>query len=266
MRKITIISAALLAGYLSVASAQAQITYYEDNFTAGNSSPTGTYIEGTMPDTVDTNNNVWSVTTTGVYLDYQGSNYINPDATSSYTSATLPVNGTSGVNLTGLQDFTLSVNLIAGPSTPSGGGTGLTLLNGGPNGTYNGLAANLGGGQTVYVYEGNPFGSHNYSHTGNETIEFNYITNGTTGGTLQYIQNGVVNETQAVTNAQIAALRSVGFGAQGYPGGEADTVAGPAFNDFKLTIAAAPEPSTWALMLGGVLALAVVSRRRSLKA
>lgn len=231
--KLAAVNSSGTSGFSSEASATPsasltnQITYYQDSFNR-----TGD-LNGSKP-TVDTNGNTWSVTagngggysTNGGVATVSGTIY-------AFNESCLPVNGASGVTLDGSKDFTLSVGL----TTSTTGQFGIFLsVSGSPGSLFGASLASIGTGGYLAAYVYNQ-GLINYDFATaipSPTVSLAYSA---TGGTLTYTVGGtVVTTATGVTLAQIAAIRSVGIGDQGYGGG--DGAPTPTFNNFTLTVGA----------------------------
>jgi hypothetical protein len=272
MKNFSIILA-LVGGLLLAASAQAQTIIYQDNFAAG----TQNYgiLNGTAPDTVDTGGATWSVgpgfdaNYPNTYGYYAGTVSQDPGSYG-FTSAQLPV--TSTTNLAG--GFTLSA--IMTPGTGTDGSRADVVIYSGSGGINanqtvsfqlapSGYAAY--GSNTPNNYLGGyPAGVGPFTTPTLFGVTYNptaLTLSFSVGGTLSstgLISGDTVLFTQSVTAANIAAMSGVGFGFSNYAGGNTTATAE------QFTLSVVPEPSTWALMMGGVLALAMVSRRRTLRA
>jgi hypothetical protein len=150
-----------------------------------------------------------------------------------YSSAFLPVNGTTGIVLDGSRDFTLSVVVTPGAS----GRTGISL-NSGSMGSYSNIFSNpfaalstSKGFAGAYVFGSGAIG-YNYAPGIDQptTVSIAYKTATktvvyTVGATVVYTQTGVTPE-------QVASIRYVALGNDGYNG----SAPPPMFSDFVFSV------------------------------
>jgi hypothetical protein len=209
-------------------------TYYQDSF-----SRTGD-MTGSAPDVTDTGGATWSNSAgTGQYPIAGGTASINP-AAYSWSAEYLPVNGTSGITLDGTRDFTLSVVV----TSPASGRTGICLSTGVPGNLYSNAFAAMSTCSSftgAYAFNG---GAINYNFgagiSGATTISLAYSAS---AGTLTYKVGSLTLATETgVTPAQVATIRYVGLGDDGYGGGAAAPA--PTFDNFTFTVASAANPAT----------------------
>jgi fibronectin type 3 domain-containing protein/lysophospholipase L1-like esterase len=228
--KLVIIAVALVLQVTSGLSSRGQTIYYQDGFARSGE------LVGTAPDTTNTGGATWACTVgTGTYSTSSGAAVLSTSAYS-FNAAFLPINGTSGVTVDGTKDFTLSVTVTPG----SAGTTGIALSTGLTANSYNSLGTNAlaaietgSGYLAAYSYNG---GSTNYNFgtgiSGATTVSLAYSAS---AGTLTYKVGTTVVLTQSgVTASQIAALRDVAFGDQGYGGGAATPA--PTFDNFLFVV------------------------------
>jgi fibronectin type 3 domain-containing protein len=201
-------------------------TYYQDSF-----SRTGD-MTGSTPDVTDTGGATWAnLAGTGQYPISGGTASINP-AAYSWSAEYLPVNGTSGITLDGTKNFTVSV-VVTSPST---GRVGLCLSTAAPGNLYSSDFAAMStcsGFTGAYAFNG---GNINYNFgagiSGATTISMSYNAATTT---LTYTVGSTTLATQTgVTAAEVAAIRYVGLGDDGYGGGAAAPA--PTFDNFTFTV------------------------------
>ena len=83
------------------------------------------------------------------------------------------------------------------------------------------------------------------------------ITLNTTGSNWTYSMTGPGGSTSTYTYSTNPTITGVGIGTADFSSTGTAT-----FSDFTLTATTTPEPSTWALMLGGLGLLAFIVRRR----
>jgi hypothetical protein len=150
-----------------------------------------------------------------------------------YSAAYLPVNGATGIVLDGSKDFTLSVVVTPGAN----GRTGISL-NGGTMGRYSNIFSNTfaalstsKGFAGAYQFVGGNI-SYNYAPGVDQptrvSIAYKAATKTlvyTVGATTVYTQTGVTAE-------QVAAIRYVSLGNDGYNGAAPP----PKFSDFVFTV------------------------------
>ena len=201
-------------------------TYYQDSF-----SRTGD-MTGSTPDVVDTGAAAWgNVAGTGQYPISNGTASINP-AAYSWSAEYLPVNGTSGITLDGTKNFTLSVVVTSGPT----GRSGICLSTAAPGNLFDHDFAALStcsGFAGAYAFNA---GNINYNYaagiTGPTTISLAYNAS---AATLTYTVGSTTVATQTgVTTAEVAAIRYVALGDDGYGGGAATPA--PTFDNFTFTV------------------------------
>ncbi|MCE0521839.1 MAG: PEP-CTERM sorting domain-containing protein [Methylacidiphilales bacterium] len=251
---------AVLASVTIAGTASAQI--YEDKFSYTGALP------GNAPDTHDTNGNVWlglTWSSAPIYANGTAATGQNYPSGASYGGSFLPVNS-AGVTLDGSLGFTLSATVNTtiftngDPSSPAG----IELLDSttpqssqanvflAPEaGFFATLGVNSAGGASGF-FNGGSIGTLAGSNTA--LLQIVYTPGGSP--TLSFYDNSVLVSSQSVTVAQIQALTDVGINVD-YPNHSTIT-------DFTLTLAAAPEPSTYALLLAGLAGLVFFARRRSL--
>ena len=200
--------------------------YYQDGFTR-----TGD-MTGSTPDVTDTGGATWAnVAGTGQYPISGGTASINP-AAYSWSAEYLPVNGATGIAVDGTKNFTLSVVV----TTPSTGRVGICLSTSAPGNLYSSdfAAMSTSSGFTgAYAFNG---GNINYNFgagiSGPTTISISYNAS---AGTLTYTVGSATLATQTgVTAAQVAAIRYVGLGDDGFGGGAAAPA--PTFDNFTFTV------------------------------
>ncbi|MFA7345219.1 MAG: PEP-CTERM sorting domain-containing protein [Terrimicrobiaceae bacterium] len=267
-----LIVGAALAGLAGSASAA---IVYQDSFNRS-----GT-LAGSAPDVVNTNSNTWSVAgQAGVVPSTNGSVLPAPAQSqwdSPWTTALLPVNGTSGVTLNGSQSFTLSASAL----NLSNGLLEIGLRN--SAGAWYGIT--VGPGNTGYLQFGIPADpdlTHLYNMSG-VTQPVNLALSYDAGnGHLTALLNGTAmpfsykhagsnaDGSYTMSAAEVQALSNVGivfhkysYVANAYVPG----TSGATLDNFTLTVV--PEPSTWAMLLGGTVVVLIGlqrSRRRASKA
>ncbi len=230
--KVAAVNSAGTSGYSSEASATpttgggATTVYYQDSF-----SRTGD-VTGSTPDVTDTGGATWAnMAGTGQYPISGGTVSVNP-AAYSWSAEYLPVNGTSGVTLDGTKDFTLSVVVTSG----STGRTGLCLSTVAPGNLYSSAFAAMSTSSSftgAWAFNG---GYTNYNFgagiVGPTTISISYSAS---AATLTYTVGSMTLATQTgITAAQVAAIRYVGLGDDGYGGG--DAAPAPIFDNFTFSV------------------------------
>jgi hypothetical protein len=144
------------------------------------------------------------------------------------------VNGSSGVTLDGTKNFTLSV--VVTPAAVSSARTGISLNTAVPGNLYTSDFAAMStcsGFAGAYAFNG---GNINYNYaagiTGATTISISYSAS---AGTLTYKVGSTTLYTQTgVTAAQVAAVRYITLGDDGYGGGDATPA--PTFDNFTLSV------------------------------
>lgn len=239
--KVTAVNSYGTSGYSTEANATTQTSgggsgavAYQDSF--GRSGE----LVGSTPDIANVNGNTWlSTTGTGQYI-VNGSTVAVSATAYPYSAAYLPVNGTSGVTLDGTKDFTLSVVITPG----STGLTGISLntgLSSYSNLFSNDLAALATSNSFAAAYAFNN-GNTNYNYgpgvSGATTISIVYSAS---AGTLTYnVGNAVVATQTGVTASQVAAVRAVALGDDGYGNGNA--LPAPTFDNFTLSVAGGNNP------------------------
>jgi fibronectin type 3 domain-containing protein len=231
--KVTATNSAGTSGYSNEASATptsggGATTYYQDSF-----SRTGD-ITGSTPDVTNTGGATWANQAgTGQYPISGGTASIAPSAYS-WSAEYLPVNGSSGVTLDGTKNFTLSV--VVTPAAVSSARTGISLNTAVPGNLYTSDFAAMStcsGFAGAYAFNG---GNINYNYaagiTGATTISISYSAS---AGTVTYQVGSTTLYTQTgVTAAQVAAIRYITLGDDGYGGGDATPA--PTFDNFTLTV------------------------------
>ena len=257
---VSIIASMALAGMAS-----AQTIIYQDTLTGSGA------LAGTAPDTVDTHSNVWQLPSIG--YDRSGSGAYS---TGPYDNLFLPVNGASGVTLDGRKNFTLSALVNNTGSTTMGIDLAYSPYSGG--GAFDG-----GGDASVFLaqmgllsyyygsvtdYNGSTsVGFHANLNSNNALLPISgtlALVYNATAETIDYNYNGTTFDTlPGVTPADIQALNYIGITNGAYADNSGT------FSNFELQVAggsppAAPEPSTYALMLAGFGMLVVFARRRQL--
>ena len=219
------------SGYSNEASATpaagtGSTTYYQDGFSRSGD------VTGSTPDVTDTGGATWSnLSGTGLYPISSGTASIAPSAYP-WTAEYLPVNGTSGITLDGTKNFTLSVVVTSGPT----GRTGISLNTAAPGNLFSSEFAALStcsGFAGAYAFNG---GTINYNYaagiTGPTTVSLVYNAS---AGTLTYTVGSTTVYTQTgVTAAEVAAIRYVAMGDDGYGGGAATPA--PTFDNFTFTV------------------------------
>ncbi len=181
---------------------------------------------------VNTGGAVWANQAgTGQYPISGGTAAINP-AAYSWSAEYLPVNGSSGITMDGTKNFTVSVVVTSGSS----GLTGISLNTAAPGNLFSSDFAALATSSGFA-------GAYNFN---NGTINYNFaagISGATTisivysasAGTLTYNVGSTVVATQTgVTAAQVAAIRYVALGDDGYGGGA--SAPAPTFDNFTLKV------------------------------
>jgi hypothetical protein len=244
-------SVALLA-VASMPSVTAQ-TFYHDSFSGSYSD-----INGQEPDVTDTLGNTYTTAGNAGDTFTASGGVASPNdlgnESAGYATAFLPVNGTSGVILTGLANFTLSVDI--GDFTGDGY-AGLDLDTAAP--TFAGQESTLAfleveSGRTQSFY-GSGFSNYLGATTPTQgagvvntyTLAYNALA-----GTIDYEVNGTSYATETgVTATDVAAVTDIDFAVYN------ETT--PVFDNFILT-QAVPEPATYALLMGGALLLLVAKR------
>jgi hypothetical protein len=222
--------------------------YYQDGF-----SRTGD-MTGSAPDVMDAGGATWSnLAGTGEYPVNGTTASINP-AAYSWSAEYLPVNGTSGVTLDGTKNFTLSV--VVTPSAVAGDRTGISLNTAAPGNLYSSALAAMStctGFEGAYLFN-NGLINYNYGPgvSGATTISLVYSAAATTltynvGSSVLYTQTGV-------TAAQIASIRYVALGDDGYGGGAA--LPAPTFDVFTLSVGNSGGTSSPATLTSAVSRLA----------
>jgi hypothetical protein len=202
--------------------------YYQDSFSRSGD------LTGSAPDVADASGATWANTAgSGQYPLNGATASINPSAYS-WSAEYLPVNGTSGITLDGTKNFTLSV--VITPSAVAAARTGISLNTAVPGGLYSSALAGMSTGSGfagAYAFNTNVL-SYNFGPgiTGATTISLVYSASAATltynvGGTVIYTQTGV-------TPAQIASIRYVALGDDGYGGGAATPA--PTFDSFTLAV------------------------------
>ena len=191
-------------------------------------------LDGSGPSAVNAGCTTWT-SSTGLnqYTTSGASAAMSPTAYS-FSLAYLPVNGTSRVTLDGTKDFTLSVVVTPGAT----GRTGISL-NTGKLERYSNLFSQDFAALTTspgfagaYAFnDGNIDYNYGPGIKGPTTVSIAYsaadgILTYTVGHTVVHIQKGV-------TPDQVAAIRYVAMGNDGYGGGDASSA--PNFSDFTFT-------------------------------
>ena len=214
----------------SVTAPQAKLTIvYQDNFGRKGE------LDGSAPAVVDLGGAIWSSSNGANQYATSGSAAAVSTFAYGYSVAYLPVNGASSVTLDGTKDFTLSVKVTPGAT----GRTGISL-NTGTLLRYSNLFTNdfaalstSSGFAGAYAFNGGNIG-YNYAPgiSGPTTISLNYCASArtltyTVGHTTVYTQSGV-------TATQVAAIRYVAMGNDGYGGGAATPE--PSFGNFTFAV------------------------------
>ena len=268
--KNAVIAATLTLGFAGTVSAG---ILYQDGFSRGTVG-TPAILQGTAPDVVNSAGALWQQEQGGQVFRTNGSTANN---TGVYGEIYLPVNGGSGVGsagptLDGTVDFTFSVLATQGNTSTTPPTMGIILntsVNNSGNifndsaqpGVFAGLGLNNGNAVAVDGRAHGDFADGVALTAGNPiTLTLKYTAS---LGTITYtVSNGLTLNntfytTTGVTAANIAALRYVSL-----DNGSFATNNGT-FDNFLLSTATpAPEPSTYAMMLGGLAGLALVIRRR----
>ena len=227
--KVAAVNSSGTSGYSNEASATpaaAATTYYQDSFSRSGD------VTGSTPDVTDTGGATWSnLSGTGLYPISGGTASIAPSAYP-WTAEYLPVNGTSGITVDGTKNFTLSVVVTSGPT----GRTGISLNTAAPGNLFSSYFAALStcsGFAGAYAFNG---GTINYNYaagiTGPTTASLAYNAS---AGTLTYTVGSTTVYTQTgVTAAEVAAIRYVALGDDGYGGGAATPA--PTFDNFTFKV------------------------------
>ncbi len=267
-----VIALVAFIGFTSI-QGHAQTVLIQDNFTGSGD------IGGTRPDTTDVPNTSWVYTGSYSRGNY-GTSYTTLPVVTQYAS---DANRAAGISLGGLAQNILNLNISAydglGDSPLAFGFSTITVNNGNVgNGGYVGFVDDTGG-LAILV---NSDGSGNLNLSGGSVVswssplDFSASTGeGSMTGfntyTLSYNNvTDIATVTEAgdlVATANVGALNlnSAGFGSF-YMRGTAYGPSPDGFAAFSVTtqsIATAPEPSTWALMLSGAVGLFFIRRMRS---
>ncbi len=228
--KVAAVNGAGTSGYSNEASAAPTAgnptIYYQDSFSRSGD------MTGSAPDVTNTGGATWAnMAGSGQYPISGGTAAINP-AAYSWSAEYLPVNGTSGITLDGTKNFTVSAVVTAG----SAGLTGISLNTAAPGNIFSSEFASLAtcsGFAGAYAFNGG-YINYNYAPgiTGPTTISIAYNAS---AGTLTYTVGTTTVSTQTgVTAAQVAAVRYVALGDDGYGGG--DAAPAPTFDNFKFAV------------------------------
>jgi fibronectin type 3 domain-containing protein len=233
--KVTAVNSYGTSGYSNEASAtptsgggSGTTTYYQDSFSRSGD------MTGSTPDVTNTGGATWGNTAgTGQYPISGGTASIAPSAYS-WSAEYLPVNGSSGITLDGTKNFTRSA--VVTPSAVASARTGISLNTAVPGNLFSNYFAAMStcsGFAGAYAFNG---GSINYNYaagiSGATTISISYSASAATvtyqvGSTTLYTQTGV-------TAAQVAAIRYIALGDDGYGGGDATPA--PTFDNFTFTV------------------------------
>lgn len=222
--EVRLYNRALSVGEITTLVNSGQIIYYQDGFTR-----TGE-LQGSAPDVHNTNSHTWTVNSgTGIFATNGSAAY---PVHASYSSAYLPVNGTSGIVLDGTVNFTLSAAI-----NPDSSGYRLGIcLNTDANTIVDKVA--LGGtGLSEVIANG---GLSNYigdSALVSGTPATASIAYSALNGTIIFsADNTILYTLTGVTAGQIAALRDVAI----YDGASTSTTV----DNFTLTVASTPPKIT----------------------
>jgi len=242
MKKICIVFTAAAVVASIAATTQAQ-TIYQDNFGVVTSS-----IAGQSPDTADAGGGTWAIgpnwwpSQGGAYQVLSAGTVSVPVVQNDhFTDAYLPINTVSANTLTGLNDFTLTINAI-----PDTVGTRVDLD------LFNGTGGNIDNNELSFFQVANTYMGLNGNYPGispalstssPSLIQISYTAANTT---LAFSVAGTVYGTLPVTVGDITGLTGVGFGFSNYSGNDPQATV----ESFQLT-QQVPEPSSYAMILGG---------------
>jgi len=235
-------------------SLHAQVLYSDPLTGSGNLD----VIQGKTP-TTTTGSATWvansygpTETTTGLTDGFNGGNFFTETA---YLPLTIDGSGIYTLSVTSYVSSASNEGMQLGfiyctQGTTSGLSTSSAVAYTGING-----GQNASGGATSYYGGGNAATTASSFNTANVFT----ITLDSSTGSLTFAENGTTYETvaNALTPLQMASITGVGLGF-GYVFDYGTT-----FSNFSVTeVAATPEPSTWALMVGSFAVLLLVARRK----